>query len=199
MKLKMSQNSLFAILLRSSWWISIAIAGGLIVLATVLLPPDFVPFGVFAAIPFIGIGAIAGWKQLRAPSPARIASTLDTVRAMGWNDFANALEAAFRADGYVVTRLAGQAADFEMKRDGRTSLLAGKRWKVARTGIEPLRDLVAAGQARDAQECLYVATGEITDKARRFATENRIQVLAGPELARLLPAAASRAAKRQQA
>lgn len=185
----MAENSLFAILLRSSWWISIAIAAGLIVAAAALLPPDYSHFGVVVALPFIVIGAIAGWKQFQAPSPARIAGTLDTVRAMGWNEFAEAIEAAFRADGYVVTRLAGQAADFEMQKGGRTVLLAGKRWKVARTGIEPLRELVAARQKRDAQECLYVATGELTDNARRFATQNRIRILSGPDLARLMPAA----------
>ena len=195
MKLKMSENSLFAILLRSSWWISIAIAAGLIVAAAALLPPDYSHFGVVVALPFIVIGAIAGWKQLQAPSPARIAGTLDTVRAMGWNEFADAIETAFRADGYVVTRLAGQAADFEMQKGGRTVLLAGKRWKVARTGIEPLRELVAAGQKRDAQECLYVATGELTDNARRFATQNRIRILSGPELARLVPAVGKAAKK----
>jgi len=187
-KLKMSENSLFAILLRSSWWISIAIAAGLIALSRALLPSEYFLFGAFSAVPFIVIGAIAGWKQVRAPSPARIAGTLDTVRAMSWNDFANAIEAAFRADGFVVTRLQGEAADFEMLKDGRTVLLAGKRWKVARTGIEPLRELVAARQARDAQECLYVATGEITENARRFATENRIRIVSGPELAKLMPA-----------
>ena len=198
MKLKMAENSLFAILLRSSWWISIAIAAGLIVAAAALLPPDYSHFGVVVALPFIVIGAIAGWKQLQAPSPARIAGTLDTVRAMGWNEFAEAIEAAFRADGYVVTRLAGQAADFEMQKGGRTVLLAGKRWKVARTGIEPLRELVAAGQECDARECLYVATGELTDNARRFAAQNRIRILSGPELARLMPAA-GRAAKKGKA
>jgi len=194
-KLKMSENSLFAILLRSSWWISIAIAAGLIVAAAALLPPDYSHFGVVVALPFIVIGAIAGWKQLQAPSPARIAGTIDTVRAMGWNEFAEAIEAAFRADGYVVTRLAGQAADFEMQKGGRTVLLAGKRWKVARTGIEPLRELVAAGQERDARECLYVATGELTDNARRFAVQNRIRILSGPELARLMPAVGKAAKK----
>ncbi|MEB2319548.1 MAG: restriction endonuclease [Pseudomonadota bacterium] len=198
MKLKMAENSLFAILLRSSWWISIAIAAGLIVAAAALLPPDYSHFGVVVALPFIVIGAIAGWKQLQAPSPARIAGTIDTVRAMGWNEFAEAIEAAFRADGYVVTRLAGQAADFEMQKGGRTVLLAGKRWKVARTGIEPLRELVAAGQECDARECLYVATGELTDNARRFAAQNRIRILSGPELARLMPAA-GRAAKKGKA
>lgn len=197
MKLKMSRNSLFAILLRSPWWISIAIAAGLIVASRALLPLDYFPFGVFAAIPFIGIGAMAGWKQMRAPSPVRIARTLDAVRAMAWNDFADAIEAAFRADGYLVTRLHGQVADFEMVKGGRTVLLAGKRWKVTRTGIAPLRELVAASQAHDAHECLYVATGEITDNARRFAADNRIRIVSGPELARLMPAA-GRAAKSRQ-
>src|SRR5690606_41200647 len=120
--------------------------------------------------------------------PARIAATLDTVRSMGWNDFAREIEAAYRADGYVVTPLKGQAADFELRKGGRTTLLASKRWKVARTGIEPLRELFAAKQARDAQECHYVATGDLTDNARRFATEHRIRIVSGPELARLMPA-----------
>ncbi|MFA7504158.1 MAG: restriction endonuclease [Burkholderiaceae bacterium] len=185
----MSENSLFAILLRSPWWISIAIAGGLVVASAALLPPDYVIFGAFAALPFVGIGAIAGWKQLRAPSPARIVATLDAVRAMSWNEFADAIEAAYRADGYTVTRLADKGADFELQKAGRSVLLSGKRWKVARTGIEPLRELVAAKRARDAQGCMYVATGELTDNARRFATQNGISVVAGPELARLMPAA----------
>ena len=113
---------------------------------------------------------------------------------MSWNDFADAIEAAYRADGYAVTRIGDKGADFELQKGGRTVLLAGKRWKVARTGIEPLRDLASAAQAREAQECLYVATGEITDNANRFADRNRIRIVSGPELARLMPAT-GRAAK----
>jgi len=65
--------------------------------------------------------------------------------------------------------------------------VSGKRWKVARTGIEPLRDLYAAKEAREAHECLYIATGEITDNARQFAQDKQIRLVDGPELARLLP------------
>jgi len=195
-KLKMSQNSLFAILLRSPWWISIAIAAGMIVASRALLPPEYFHFGVFVSLPFIGIGAFAAWKQLRAPSPARIAAALETVRAMGWADFARSLEAGYRADGYVITPIKGQAADFELRKGGRTTLLAGKRWKAARTGIEPLRELVAARQAREAQDCVYVATGELTDNARLYATENRIRIVSGPELARRMPGMGRTAKKR---
>src|SRR5690606_23434771 len=156
LKLKLPERSLFAILLRSPWWISIAIAGGLIVAASALLPAQYASLGVFAALPFIVIGAIAGWKQLRAPSSTRVAATIETLRAMSWSELADALEAAYRDDGHVVTRLADKGADFELQKAGKSTLLAARRWKVARTGIEPLRELAAAREARDARECLYV-------------------------------------------
>jgi restriction system protein len=184
MKLRMHENSLFAILLRSPWWISMAIAGGIAAVAAFLVPPAF---AVAASAPFLLIGCIAGWRQLRAPSATRIERTLEAVRAMSWSDFADALEGAFRRDGYAVSRLDRAGADFEMTKSGRTSLVACKRWKAARTGVEPLRDLDAARRARAAHECVYVATGEFTDGARTFATDRNIRILHGAELAKLLP------------
>ena len=187
MKLKLPERSLFAILLRSPWWISMAIAGALVVAASALLPPKYASLGVFAALPFIVIGAIAGWKQLRAPSSTRVAATIETLRAMSWSELADALEAAYRAEGYVVTRIGDRGADFDLQKGGNTILLAAKRWKVTRTGVEPLRELAAAKEARDARECFYVALGELTENARRYADRNGIRIVAGPELARLLP------------
>jgi restriction system protein len=187
MKFQMAKDSLFAILLRSPWWISFAIAAGLVGVAKYLLPMIPVAYAIFAALPFLVIGAVAGWRQLRAPSAARVGNTLEALRAMSWGDFSSAIEDAFRRDGYTVNRLAGGAADFEMTKAGRTSLVACKRWKVARTGVDPLRDLHEAKRAREAHECLYVATGEITDGARKFAVEKNIRIVHGAELAKLLP------------
>ncbi len=189
MKFQMAKNSLFAVLLRSPWWISIAIAAGITALAKAILPAIPIAYAVFAGLPFIVIGAVAGWRQLRAPSATRVANTLEAVRAMSWSDFSRALEDAFRKDGYSVNRLDGAAADFEMTKAGRTALVACKRWKVARTGVDPLRDLYAAKDAREANDCIYVATGEITGGARKFALEKRIRLIDGVELAKLLPRA----------
>ncbi|MBN8509743.1 MAG: restriction endonuclease, partial [Burkholderiales bacterium] len=70
MKLRMAENSLFAILLRSPWWVSLAIAAALALLARLLLPERFVAVGAFGAgFPFVVIAAIAAWRRLRAPSP----------------------------------------------------------------------------------------------------------------------------------
>ena len=184
MKFQIAENSLFAILLRSSWWMSIAIAAGVVAAARLVLPEVY---AFFAALPFIVIGGIAGWRQLRAPSAARIAGTVEAVRAMSWEDFSSALSDAFREDGYTVSRLTGAPADFELAKAGRISLVACRRWKVARTGVDPLRDLVDTQRVREAHECIYVTTGEITDGARAFALEKKIRLIYGADLAKLLP------------
>jgi len=184
MKFRITNDSLFAILLRSPWWISIVIAAGIIAAARLVVPEVYAFFG---ALPFIVIGGVAGWRQLRAPSAARVADTLEVVRAMSWEDFSSALADAFRDDGYTVNRLTGAAADFELVKAGRISLVACKRWKAARTGVDPLRDLYDAKRASEAHECIYVATGEITDGAHAFAGERNIRLIHGAELAKLLP------------
>ena len=73
MKWKMAENSLFAVLLRSPWWISAAIAAGLVTIAQAFLPPDFRLAGAFGALPFAAIALWTGYKRLRAPSTASVA------------------------------------------------------------------------------------------------------------------------------
>ena len=183
MKLKMHERSLFAVLLRSPWWASALIAGAIVAGARLLVPTLY---AVFAALPFGVIAAYVGWKQLRAPSATRVAARLKELRGMGWDEFAAAMAAGFRREGYEVKAIQAPQADFELVRGSRTTLVACKRWKVARTGIEPLRELEAARGAREAQECVYVAAGEITEHARAFAAQNKIRLMEGAELARLL-------------
>jgi restriction system protein len=186
MNFRMSEKSLFAILLRSSWWASFAIAAGIALVARMALPEQYVAGGMLAAIPFLGIGIVVAWRQLRSPNAARVAAALDVVGSMSWREFSSALEEAFRRDGYVTRRLDGGAADFEMTRAGRSSLVSCKRWKAASTGVESLRDLDAATKAREADEGIYVAVGGVTENARRYAADKRLRVLEGVELAKLI-------------
>jgi restriction system protein len=182
----MAKNSLFAILLRSPWWISVAVALGIVLVAGAMLPERYAPYGATGAVPFLVVGAIGAWKQLRRPSAGQVAQTLEAVGRMSWGDFSNTMEDAFRRDGYAVTRVHKPQFDFELTKAGRTALVSGKRWKVTRTGIEPLRQLYAAQQSREADECIYIAAGELTDNAREFAAQKKIQLLQGGELAQLL-------------
>ena len=184
MKLKLHENSLFAVLLRNPWWVSALIALGVVGVLKLVVP---LGYAVFAALPFIAIAGFAGWKQLRVPSAKRIEGMLERLRAMSWEEFSRALEEAFRREGGTVNRLAAAPADFELVRSSRTTLVACKRWKATRTGIEPLRELEAAREAREAHECIYVAAGEVTDQARAFAAQKNIRLVHDAELAKLLP------------
>jgi len=180
--MKMHQNSLFAMLLRSPWWMSLLVAGAGVAIAKIFLPWGY---AIFGGTPFFVIAAIAAWKQLREPSEERVEKTLEKVRAMPWDEFAEALEAAFRKQGYEVTRLNGPHADLELKRNGDITLVACKRRKAMRTGTEPLRELATARDKIEARECIYIAAGEVTAQALEFAAGKRVRVIHGAELAKL--------------
>ena len=181
----MSENSLFAYLLRSPWWVSLAVALALALAARFVLPDEYVFYALSFAIPFVITAAMAAWKQWDIPSQARVDSTLEAVAAMSWRDFSALMEQAFQREGNLVTRSSG-AVDFKLVKAGRTVLVNCKRWKAASHGLEPLRELDAARRAQEANEAIYVAAGNVTDNAVRFATEHRIKLMQGPELTRLL-------------
>ena len=193
MQWTMNENSLFAILLRSSFLWSFMIAAVMIGAMLALLPEAYRIVGVVSGLPFIVIGCMAAWRQLRAPSAARVARTAEAVRAMSWNEFRTALSEGYRRAGYDVQPAEGPA-DLELRKEWRRSLVSCKRWKVGRTGVEPLRDLVKAKEAREAHDCMYVAVGEISDNAREFAKQNAIALIGPAELARIMPQRGSRKA-----
>ncbi|HEX6705652.1 MAG TPA: restriction endonuclease [Albitalea sp.] len=186
MKLKMAQNSLFAILLRSRWWVSFLLAAAAALVARLVLPKEYEALAVFSGAPFIVIGAIAAWKQFRQPSPRLVQETIRSVSAMSWPAFADALEKSFRADGHAVARLTEPGADFELTRDGRLALVAARRWKAARTGIEPVRELHAVMVRRGATTGIYLALGEPSDAAMAHAREHAIEIVGGEGLAMLI-------------
>jgi restriction system protein len=187
LKLRMAHNSLFAILLRSPWWASAAIALVLALLSGALLPEGYRAVGALSAAPFVVIGALAARRQWRLPSAARVAETQVALSALAWPAFAALLEQAFERDGYRVRRgQADAAADFELEKQGRAMFVSARRWKSARTGVEGLRALQAAREAAEASDALCIALGEFTDGARDFAREHRIAVWQAAELAQAL-------------
>jgi len=182
-KFRISENSLYAVLMRSPWWVSLLVAAGVFALVRLVLSEAY---AAFAVAPFVLIGALAAWRQLRVPHGAALERRLEALRALSWEAFAPRLEQAWRREGYQVARFEGAGADYELSKAGRSTLVACKRWKARRTGVEPLRELAAAAKARGAAECAYLALGEVTDTAREFAAGNALRLLQGAELAQLL-------------
>ena len=180
--IKLPQNSLFAVLSRSPWWVSTALGLGVFLLMRIWLPLEM---AVFGALPFIGIGFYAGYLQLKRPGAKRIARTLEQARALPGEEFRKALAEGFKRDGFSAERANG-GADVVLTKNGMVTLVACKRWKAGRTGIEPLREFESATRERGAHARMYVAVGEVTDNARTFAAQNRIQLLQEEDLAKLL-------------
>ena len=182
----MAKNSLFAILLRSPWWVSAGIALLLGLLSFALLPEQYRVVGALSGLPFAVVGAIAARRQWHLPSAARVAQTQQALATMAWPAFAALLEQAFRRDGYSVQRGKTAGVDFELERQGRRMLVSARRWKSAHTGLEVLRTLQAAREASDAPDALVIGLGALSDNARPFAVEHRIAVWQATELAHAL-------------
>ena len=182
----MAKNSLFAILLRSSWWISAGIALALGLLGFVLLPEKYRIFGAVSGLPFAVIAAIAAYRQWQLPSAARVAQTQEALAKMAWPAFAALLEQAFRRDGYTVQRGKTAGVDFEIERQGRRMVVSARRWKSAHIGLEALRALQAMREASEARDALFIGLGLVSENARPFAAEHRIAVWQADELAHAL-------------
>jgi len=182
MKWQLPNNSLFAILARQPWWVSALIAVGSFGGLRLLIPEGM---ALFAAMPFAGIAIYALVQQLRRPGAKNVAKTLERARGLSGEGFVSALETGFKREGYDVTRMDG-AADLVLRREGLVTLVACKRWKAMRAGIEPLREFDAATREHGPVGRIYVAAGEVTENALVFAKEKNIRLVQEEELARLL-------------
>lgn len=192
MKFQMAENSLFAILLRSPWWISFVVVLVFAAGSAALLPPQYVVFGLMGALPFVVIGTIAAYRQLRAPSEKQVDQTLQQLAAMPWRTFCETLEQAYAAKGYQVKRLDGGTADLELHKGGQTTLVAARRWKAGSHGVESLRALDRERQSKDASHCVYVTLAALGGTTRRFAEKQAIDMLNGVALVQLLQEAIPR-------
>jgi restriction system protein len=186
MKFKMAENSLFAILLRSRWWVSFGVGACWALLGAALVPQPYKIVAILGSLPFWALGFVAFVRQYDQPTPLQQQALLEDAASKNWGEFANHLERAWQVEGYAVARSKDAAADFVLQRNGKTTLVAAKRWKAGTHGTEPLRALHDAMQAQQADECAYVCIAPLQDTAQRFADEKNIAVLSGLTLATLL-------------
>jgi restriction system protein len=185
MAFKMAKGSLFAKLMRSPWWYSVII-GLLFIAASLLIAGgQYVILGIAGSLPFFGIAGHAGYKQSQQPSHKRVLEVAQQVQKMRAGQIAEKIADSYIENGYESNVFKGNAADLELTRGYRKILLCSKRFKVGNTGIEPLKQLVAAGEPAEATGYLYVALGEISATAREYARQNNIELIQAIRLATL--------------
>ena len=186
MKLKMSEKSLFATLLRAPWWVSFVVMLAVALAAGALLPDAYKTAGMLGGFPFLVIGVMAAWRQRNALSPARIDELTAQARAMGWREFSAVVETALRKQGFELRPLSNGPADFEIEKNGRITLVSAKRWKAASMGAETLRELLATVESQEAFSCSCMSLGVFSPAAVALARQHPIQLLGSVEIAQLV-------------
>lgn len=179
----MSENSLFAMLLRSEWWYSALIGVGVIIISLLIARGIYLPLGIIGSLPFFGIAGFVGFKQAKLPSNKRVQEVDSDARKMSSAQIAEKIAAPYVEARYDADPFKGNAADLELTRGNRKFLLSSKRFKVGNTGVEPLKQMVAAGEKAEATGYLYVALGDISGAAKAYAEKNDIELINAARLA----------------
>jgi len=180
----MAQDTLFNILRRQPWWISLLVAFVLFWIAHAIFPP----IAPFVAVPFVVLAVYIAVLQWRRGVPADIGSRLAELRAMSWETFSAAVADAYRRKGYAVSPAEGAGYDFKLVKGSEVILVQCRRWKVNQVGAGPVRELAAAVDRHDARRGVCLAAGEFSAPARAVAANEPVLLLSGAELVELIGA-----------
>jgi restriction system protein len=185
----MPRETLFTILSRQPWWVTVLVASGMFGIAHLIYPP----VAPFVALPFFIVAAYIAFVQWRTGSPVDVGERIAELRAMSWDEFSARVSDAYRRQGYTVAPADGSGYDFKLTRQGRITLLQCRRWKVNQVGVGPLRELVSAIERNDASGGICIAAGEFSAPARKFAAGEPLSLVTGRDLVALIAAAKRKA------
>jgi len=181
----MAQETLFRILSRQPWWVTLLVGFGLFLLVRAIYPP----IAPFIAVPFAILAIYIGVKQWRSGSSADAGQRLVELRALAWDEFSALVTDAYRREGYAVAPSDGVGYDFKLTRGGRVTLLQCRRWKVNQVGAAPVRELATAVDRNEAYNGICIGGNDFSAPARELARQEPITLVAGLELAQLVRAA----------
>lgn len=113
-------------------------------------------------------------------------SSLETIRAMSWQEFELLVGEAFKRKGFEVKENGGGGADggidLILNKNGKKSIVQCKRWKTFSIGVPLIRELYGVMTAERANDCIFVSSGNYTAEARLFAEGKPIWLIDGAEL-----------------
>lgn len=178
----MAKRTLFSILSGLPWWVSLLVAMGLFALGQLIFPP----VAPFLAFPFVVVAAYLAWKQLRRGSPVDVEGRLAALREMSWENFSLLVSEAYRRRGYTIDAARDGTFDFALQKDGKTTLVQCRRWKVNQVGVRTVQELYDAVIRHEAFNGVCIAAGGFSEGARRFAVGKPITLLSGEALVELI-------------
>ena len=117
-------------------------------------------------------------------------SSLDSIRALSWQEFEQLVAEVYRRQGYRVLERGGASADggidLELRRKDKTLVVQCKRWKTRTVGVELVRELYGAMAGEEAHGAIFVSSGSYTPDAIDFTRDKPIKLVDGRELVQML-------------
>ena len=201
--MRRQKESFGEILLKLPWWVSavfgilafVCVRWGLPAWAgndntRQLLAKGIVPLAPLALVIF-GIFAIGSfWFGKTRRRLVDEQTSLETLRNTSWKHFEFLVAEAYRRQGYQVEYSLGRGADggvdLILRKEGRTSLVQCKQWKVYSVGPPVIREMFGLLTAEKADEAIIVTSGNFTRDAQSFAEGKPIRLVDGPQLLALV-------------
>jgi len=177
-----TKQTLFEILSRQPWWITVLVALGVFWIAYAIFPP----VAPFMALPFVVLAGYVAFRQMRSGSPTAAYERLQELRKMSWETFSTLVAEAYRKRGYHVAPAAAAGYDFRLTKDSQTTLLQCRRWKVPQVGEGPVRELANAVEKSDAARGICLTGGDYSANARKLAAGEPVTLLGGGDLVALV-------------
>ncbi|MEK9825006.1 MAG: restriction endonuclease [Methylotenera sp.] len=143
-------------------------------------------------MPFIFIvGAVVSLLKSKQRSKLLDAQTsLESIRSMSWQAFELLVGEAFKRKGFDVKENGGGGADggidLILTKNGKKSIVQCKRWKTFSIGVPLIRELYGVMVSENANDCIFVSSGNYTAEARLFAENKPIWLIDGSELLKMV-------------
>ena len=134
-----------------------------------------------------GVSAVRAWKR---GGLLEKQTGIKSIQSLSWREFEFLVSEAYKRKGYAVQENSGAGpdggVDLVLSKDGEKTLVQCKNWQSNKIGVPVVRELLGAMTAKGASAGIVVCSGEFTQPAKDFAGQNRIELVTGRALSKLI-------------
>jgi len=132
------------------------------------------------------ISILSSFKSLALFSNITKRGASEVINKLSWQDFEFLLSEWFKKQGYATEITGGGGADggidIKLYKDGKTSLVQCKHYKVWKVSVHVVREFFGIVTAENAAEGYIVTSGRFTKEAQLFAQGKNIHLIDGRDL-----------------
>lgn len=187
-------DDLREIFTRVPWWVPVVVACAVGGTVFIFLPNALSGFRtLFAGLAVFLIllpGIVAQFQKLDRRQLFDRNQELEKIRQLSWQRFEELIAEAYRRRGYDATITGGGGADggvdVILRNGSETVLVQCKHWKVFKVDVPKARELLGVVAARSADRGILITSGKFTPAAKEFADGNRLELVDGDGLVKLI-------------